>query len=222
MKSTAIRAVPSRSARRTGLVLVGALAVGTALSGCSFTSAAQTNIAYQPGDGVQADLQDPATGSDVKFLAFLIVASAQGQPGTLLGTVANEGLQPVTVTIGVPASADGSQPASAVTQVTVPARGTTRIGPDGVHATIPSVGVPVGLTVTLQASVASGAAVSFPAPVFPPENYYAGITPSATSTPSPSTPLAPSATASPTTSTSPAPSASATSSTPGATPTTTP
>jgi len=67
-----------------------ALASAAALSACAPT---QTNKPYQPSDGI-----DVVVG-DVKGINLMVLSSAKGDPGRLLGSFYNNGTEKATVTV---------------------------------------------------------------------------------------------------------------------------
>lgn len=85
------------------------------LGACGLNSPVQTDVDYQPGDGSAVTIGQVA----VRNLA--VVAEAKGGNGTLIGYVANSGLEPVNLVIGW---ADGS---SEPVSISVPPRGATTL-----------------------------------------------------------------------------------------------
>ncbi|MDQ0424739.1 MULTISPECIES: hypothetical protein [Cellulomonas] len=81
---------------RTARTAAGlAAAAVLALSGCSATNPIATIADYQPSDGVAT------TVGDVRVLNMIVVAQAEGQPGTLTGALANGSSQDETVTLTI-------------------------------------------------------------------------------------------------------------------------
>lgn len=112
------RRTPPAGARRhrtraIGLALA-ALAV-TGLSGCSATNPLQTAQGYSAADGVGTTL------GDVRAVNLLVVTAAQGEPGVLIGGLANDGTETAKVTLTV---------AGTESTVRVPAGGVVTFGGD--------------------------------------------------------------------------------------------
>jgi hypothetical protein len=90
-----VRPVPSRL-RRPGRGPVAALAavlVGAAatLAACSTQSPAQTTVAYQPADGIDVNL------GALEARGLVLVSTAKGAAGVLVGSLINTGNDPLTV-----------------------------------------------------------------------------------------------------------------------------
>ena len=86
------------------------------IAGCSWFSAQTTELQYTPSDGVQGTL------GDVDVRNVFMVAQDQDSPGTMVGSLVNNGSEDVTVTIsGESLSQD----------VDVPAGEVVTLGPDG-------------------------------------------------------------------------------------------
>ncbi|MFV0633716.1 hypothetical protein [Demequina sp.] len=100
-------------------IAAGAVATlaALALTGCSYVNPITTKDNYAASDGVQA-----VTG-EIEALNLLIIAEGADQPATLIGTLYNSSAEDIEVQI----SFDGATN----TTVTVPARGDSRLGPDG-------------------------------------------------------------------------------------------
>lgn len=124
-----------------------------ALAGCSATNPITTAEPYNVVDGVQETLTDT-----VAVQNLLVVTSAQGEPGVMVGAVRNESREDVEVTLQI----DGG---GSVT-VEVPARGTVLLGGDGEEVEIESVGVAPGALLTVTASTSGGGDVPIQVPVF--------------------------------------------------------
>lgn len=125
-----------------------------ALAGCSATNPITTAVPYNVVDGVQETLTDT-----VAVQNLLVVSSGEGEPGVMVGAVANEGREDVEVTLEI----DGG---GSVT-VDVPARGTVLLGgDDGEEVEIDSVGVAPGALLTVTASTPGGGDVPIQVPVF--------------------------------------------------------
>jgi hypothetical protein len=156
----------ARGARGAPVLAAAALAAVLALSGCQAASPIQTNIPYQPGDGVSVDL------GDVQVRGLLVVAGAKGEVGTLSGMVLNKGTKPVKVTFAVAADAGA-------TTAEIPAGEQTRLS--GVEGTAPLTlpGIPAapGDVMKVTVSTPAGGAPEISVPVLLPTGYYSTITP---------------------------------------------
>ena len=159
---------------RKGLVVsAGLVAAGAvALTGCQTQSPIQTQFSYQPADGVAVSL------GDVQVRDLLVVASAKDQPGALSGAVVNNGDSDVKVSF---ATASGAQ-----AEVTVPAHDSAKLADAANVTSLPSVTANPGSLIEMEVSTPSGGAQQVKVPVLLPQGYYATITPSATSTSTPS------------------------------------
>ena len=78
-----------RSAAALAAVLVGASAPQAP---CTTQSPAQTTVAYQPADGIDVNL------GAVQARGLVLVSTAKGAAGVLVGSLINSGSDPVTVT----------------------------------------------------------------------------------------------------------------------------
>ncbi len=68
-----------------------ALAAGLLLTGCSATNPMLTQLDYDASDGLAVEL------GDVRGINILVVASAEGEPGVLVGALTNESDEDTTV-----------------------------------------------------------------------------------------------------------------------------
>ena len=168
---------PPGTARIAGLkvtpvapVLAAAALAGVlTLSGCQAMSPIQTDVPYQPGDGVAVDL------GDVQIRDLLVISSAKGSVGMLSGTVLNKSTEPVTVTFT--AGADGGS-----AQAQIPAGEHTRLsGVEGATSvSLPAISAAPGAIIKVTISTPAGGAPEVSVPVLLPEGYYATITPAQT------------------------------------------
>jgi hypothetical protein len=156
------------------VLLVTALAGVVALSGCQVMSPIQTNVSYQPGDGVAVDL------GEVQIRDLVVVSRAKGEVGTLSGMVVNQGATRVTITFAT--GADGA-PTSAV----APADSQTRLsGVEGTTpVTLPAIAVAPGGILRVTVSTPASGASEVSVPVLLPDGYYATITPAPAQTTTP-------------------------------------
>jgi hypothetical protein len=156
-------------------VLAAAALVGAvALSGCQATSPIQTNVPYQPADGVAVDL------GSLHIRNLLVVASAKGEVGTMSGMVVNNGTRPVTVTFtasGAGNSATTNVPAGRATQLSG-GEGTTAV-------TLPNLPAAPGDTINVTVSTPTDGTTQASAPVLAPQGYYATLAPTAKTSPTP-------------------------------------
>ncbi len=137
-----------------------------ALSGCQAFSPIQTDVAYQPADGVAVDL------GDVQIRNLLIVAAAKGEIGTLSGLVVNKSKAPVTVTFAMGSGVDDA------TRAVIPASGTARLsGVEGATpVTLPSIAAAPGDLIKVVVSTPAAGAPEVSVPVLLPTGYYATLT----------------------------------------------
>jgi hypothetical protein len=171
-----------RFARRPArIVATGAVAVGAALtlSGCVLASPATTYDPYPAGDGSAGSITDPATKSMIKLQNFFVVASAKGQPGTLVGAVVNTGTSNVTVQLSVADQGGGSSIGQ--TSVSANAGAIAKVGPADTALTLASVPQAPGAVLDLVAKTNGGGSIHFTVPVLPPSGAYASLTPAPTS-----------------------------------------
>lgn len=179
------------------LALVGVVAAGLVLSGCSATNPLTTQDEYSASDGVRVTL------GDVRASNLLVLSAAEGEIGVLHGALINDGTQDETVTL----TFEGAEP----TTVELPGGATVLLdgSDDEGHADVPvdAVAAPPGGTVPLTVATGASGAQTLEVPVLDgtlPE--YAGALPTATPTPTPT----------------PEPTAAATEAAPSAEPTSTP
>ena len=178
-----------------------------ALSGCQAFSPIQTDVPYQPADGVAVDL------GNVQIRDLVVVVAARGGVGTLSGLVVNKSTEPVTVTFTTGPGVDGSAKAL------VPAAGQTRLsGVEGTKpVTLPSVAAAPGDMIKVIVSTPDAGAPEVSVPVLLPTGYYASLTPPPVPTTTP--PPVPTTTPPPVPTTTPEP---VPTTTPAPVPTTTP
>lgn len=162
----------AKTARPKGTPVAPLVAAATlagavlALSGCQAFSPIQTDVAYEPADGVAVDL------GDVQIRDLLIVTAAKGEIGTLSGLVLNKGDAPVTVSFATGPGVDS------VAQALVPAGGQTRLsGVEGATpVTLPSITAAPGDIIKVVVSTPAAGAPAVSVPVLLPTGYYATIT----------------------------------------------
>ena len=137
-----------------------------ALSGCQ-TSPIQTDVPYQPADGVAVDL------GDVQIRNLLIITASRGEVGTLSGLVVNKSKEAVTVTFTAGPGVDG------LARTSIPAGGQTRLsGVEGATpVTLPRIAAAPGDIIKVIVSTPAAGAPEVSVPVLLPTGYYASLTP---------------------------------------------
>lgn len=183
-----------RTVRRPArMVTTGVVAVGAALtlSGCVLASPAVITTPYPASDGSNGAITDPATNATIKLDNFLVVSAGKGQPGNLVGAVANQGSGQVTVQLSVTTGDTGSTSLADASVSASPGQ-LAQVGPGGTVLTIPSVPQPPGSVLTLTARTGGGGSVHFTVPVMAATQQYATLTPTATPTLSPAPAVSPS------------------------------
>ena len=187
-----------RSTRRPAVTLAGAtLAAGLSLglAGCGFYIPQTVTEPYEAGDGTNAILGGAANGEGgLKLRNFLLVTAAQGEPGVLVGAIANDtgSAVPVTLTLtpaagGETASPQGTENVLARTTVTARPGVLTQVGPagGGVTATgggwlqVPSTPVAPGGIVTLRVETPQAGGTQLELRVLQSSLYYSSVTPTA-------------------------------------------
>jgi hypothetical protein len=81
-----------RPGRRTAAVVVTSALGATVLAACSTQSQAQTNVPYQPADGINVTL------GSIEARGLVLVSAAKDAAGVMIGSLINTGADPVTVT----------------------------------------------------------------------------------------------------------------------------
>ena len=159
----------------TAIVLTMSLAGFTvAAAGCSLASPKVIATPYTAADGANADLPVGDHGS-VQLRNFLLVSSAKGKPGVLVGAVTTDGADPVQLQVAVVDPTGNS--VLGQTSITARPGELTQIGPAGTAAVqVPNVPLPPGSTLTVHVQAGSGGR-DFAVPVLAPQNQYASITP---------------------------------------------
>lgn len=164
MKRTAgARGLTARTSRTSSRLAVLALGAALGLTACSATNPATIATPYAASDGSNAEITDPATGAVVKLRNFLVVGADKGKPGVLLGAVANEGDQPVELTLTVQTQTDGKVATIGTGKVTAKPGELTQVGPTGTAVPLPSLPSGPGVVVQLNAqSPAGGETINIP------------------------------------------------------------
>ena len=153
---------PARVARR--LVPLAAAAAALGLSGCQLTNPLQTEQPYTPADGVAVDL------SQVQIRDLVVVAEKKGGPGTLSGSVVNEGGQQVSVRFAGEGGANA--------EVQVPAYSTERMSGTS-QVTLSTVNAEPGGVTTLQVTTQGAGTNIVQVPVVAAQGYYQTLAPTA-------------------------------------------
>jgi hypothetical protein len=91
LAQTAAPAAPASRSRRTVAVL-GGIAVATLASGCMVFSPVQTDVPYEPADGISAEVGDLA-------IRDLLLVGGGGQAAVVSGAVINLGTEPIRVQV---------------------------------------------------------------------------------------------------------------------------
>jgi hypothetical protein len=182
---------PRNGGRSTALRrLLPAAAIGAALalSACQTQSPIQTDVTYDPADGVPVDL------GAVQLRDLVVISSGKGEAGVLSAAASNSGSSSTRIAFAL---ASGSP-----VYAEVPAGSQERLS-GTTQVQLPSVPVAPGDVVKLTVQSPSAPAAVVDVPVLPPTDHYATMSPTtspttSTSTSSPSSST--STTASPTTS----------------------
>jgi hypothetical protein len=182
---------PRNGGRSTSLRrLLPAAAIGAALalSACQTQSPIQTDVTYDPADGVPVDL------GAVQLRDLVVISSGKGEAGVLSAAASNSGSSSTRIAFAL---ASGSP-----VYAEVPAGSQERLS-GSTQVQLPSMPVAPGDVVKLTVQSPSAPAAVVDVPVLPPTDHYATMSPTtspttSTSTSSPSSST--STTASPTTS----------------------
>lgn len=150
--------------RFAALALGGALLAGS-VSGCSMLEPVDTQIQYQPADGVNTLL------GELKISNLLVVAPNAAAPGVLSAQIVNQGDRTVKLRISDPSGHSS-------TAVMVRGNHVVKLWNGIVGNTLlAQVGKPPGAMVQVQLSTAA-AATSIQIPVMLNDRYYATVSPS--------------------------------------------
>ena len=160
------------------LLPVAVLGAALALSACQTQSPIQTDVAYQPADGVPVDL------GQVQIRDLVIVSGGKDKAGTLSGAVSNTSNQEARIAFALPQA----QPV----YTTAAPHSEARLTGDK-QLQLPAVPTPAGSTVTLTVQSPTAPTTVVVVPVVAANHYYATLAP----TPQPSGTATPSATATP-------------------------
>lgn len=158
----------------TAAVVAGALALSSALSACSFTNPTTTATTYDAADGVNGAIEDDATGVSIELRNLSLVTTAAQAPGLLIGAIANQGEESVSVTLTV-LDAEGN-PVGGGT-VEAQAQELVQINGDGSAVRIASMPTAPGTNLQVQVETPSGGQ-RLTLPVLAAEGRYADLAPS--------------------------------------------
>ncbi len=154
--------MPSSAARLLPVVASAAL-----LAGCQLTSPVQTDVPYQPADGVAVDM------GAVQIRDLVVVAEQEGGPGTIVGSLSNDADQAAQVQI----AGEGGQPVT----IEAPAHSHVSLSTT-TKVTLPAVASAPGGVVTLQVGTSESGANVVTVPVLPATEYYEPFKPEASPT----------------------------------------
>lgn len=142
-----------RGGRRPRVLAVGlaAAALAAGLTACSATNPLQTSEEYDAADGVGTTL------GDVRAVNLLVVTAGEGEPGVLLGGIANDGAESEQVTLTV----DGTE-----STVRVPSGGVVTFGGEaGETFDIDTVSAAPGALTTVRIETGSAGSDELEVPV---------------------------------------------------------
>jgi hypothetical protein len=161
-----VLAAPARGTRPSlrRLVPVAALGAALALSACQTQSPIQTNVMYDPADGVPVDL------GSVQLRDLVVVGSGKDKPGVLSASVSNTGSQAERIAFALPNAAP--------VYATAPAHSEQRLSGTS-QVQLPAVPAAPGDVVTLTVQSPNAPAAVVVVPVVPASHYYATMAPTA-------------------------------------------
>jgi hypothetical protein len=173
-----VRPVTSRlrhPGRRITAVLTATALGAAVLAACSYQSQAQTNVPYQPADGINVNL------GAVDARGLVLVSAAKGAAGVMVGSLINSAADPVTVSFLTPDQAQ----ANATGGPSVDVKGYSQTQITGVQlASVPA--SPCDLT-TVVLHTSKAGQVFANVPVLLPDGYYSSATATAVPTTATST-----------------------------------
>ena len=160
-----MKAQTTSSTRRPRAAVLAAVAVSGSmlLSACQVISPRQTDVMYEPSDGVAVDL------GPVKVRNLLVIADAADGPGVISAAVGNPSDTDAVISF--------VQGGEAPVQTTVPARGTANLSVDGPKVSIAKVPAAPGAVVTLVVSTPAAGQSPVTVPVLPATGVYADLKP---------------------------------------------
>ena len=117
------RVLPTRPSARPAARPLAVVGVLLALTGCSATNPMTSMNNYEASDGIRVEL------GDVVGTNLLILTAGEGEPGTMLGALTNQGQDEVELTLALAGGQDG-QAGAELTSVTLGAGDTVIFGPE--------------------------------------------------------------------------------------------
>ncbi|TWP38876.1 hypothetical protein [Leekyejoonella antrihumi] len=157
---------------RPALGALGLAVSATMLSGCMYLSPAQTTQSYDPADGTIA------TVGSLQLSDVLVVASAKGARGALIGMVTNNGQSEVKLTISPQGGAGQSVTIPAQTAVRLDGKTSgdskTKIKP----VTVAKVTAAPGKPMTITFTTSKAGATPIQVPVLLSQGIYGSASPS--------------------------------------------
>ena len=154
------------------LLPVAALGAALALSACQTQSPIQTDVTYDPADGVPVDL------GAVQLRDLVVISSGKGQTGVLSAAASNTGTSSTRIAFAL---GSGSP-----VYAEVPAGSQERLS-GSTQVQLPSVPVSPGDVVKLTVQSPSAPVAVVDVPVLPPTDHYATMSPTTAPTSSPTT-----------------------------------
>ncbi|AXG14350.1 hypothetical protein [Intrasporangium calvum] len=170
---------PAPHARRVAAAL-GGLAVAALASGCMVANPVQTDVPYEPADGVSADV------GDLAIRDLLVVGSGEGT-AVVSGAAFNGGTEPVTLRVTPQGAASGTG-----SEIEVAPRQQLNLATKGLH--FDGVDAKPGSIVSLSITTRPGGTTIVSVPVVTAAGPYATLTAPPAPTPAPTTPTTPATT----------------------------
>lgn len=150
--------------RRTTAVVAAAMLGATVLAACSTQSPPQTNVPYQPADGINVTL------GSIEARGLVLVSAAKNAAGVMVGSLINNGSDPVTVTFLTQEQAQANETSGP--SVDVKPYSQTPIS--GIQ--LANVPAPPGALTTVVLQSAKAGQVFADVPVLLPDGYYSSAT----------------------------------------------
>lgn len=171
MKRRFLAPAPARrpSVRRTSAALVG-VALAAVTAGCELNSPLQTQVSYQPADGVNANV------GDLALRDLSLVGDGTG-PVVVNGSAYNYGKQDVTVQISVQADPNATTPPTGSEVQLKPSEQVT-LADKGLQ--LSQVNAKPGRLVPLKIVSSTGGTAVVQVPVLAATDYYSTVTPAPT------------------------------------------
>jgi hypothetical protein len=146
---------------------VAVLGAALALSACQTQSPVQTDVTYNPADGVPVDL------GAVQLRDVVVVSTGKGEPGVISGLVSNTSGQAERVSFSLANAAP--------VYTTAPAHSEQPLS-NGTQVQLPSVPAEPGSLVKLNVQSPGVPSVVVDVPVLPPAQYYSTLSPTSAPT----------------------------------------